>query len=116
MTERRPAEYPDVLPPSESLAVDASIAADADIADEAAKVRCEACPIRCFIKVGQTGSCDRYGNVDGVLTRMDPVTILRRTEERGGAIVPFAAIASPWNGELIRGAEVVGQGTGSGAR
>ena len=46
------------------------------------KVRCEACPIRCFIKPGQTGSCDRYGNVDGVLTRMDPVVVLERAIER----------------------------------
>lgn len=53
------------------------------------KVRCEACPIRCFIRPGNTGSCDRYGNVDGVLTRMDPVMVLERTVERGGAVVPF---------------------------
>ena len=36
------------------------------------KVRCEACPIRCRIAEGRTGACDRYGNVDGVLTRMSP--------------------------------------------
>ena len=119
MTERRPAEYPEVLPSSEAGAVappigvsHAAIPADARIAEE--KVRCEACPIRCFIKVGQTGSCDRYGNVDGVLTRMDPVTILQRTAERGGAIVPFAVVESGWSGELVRGEDFKVTGTGSG--
>lgn len=54
------------------------------------KVRCEACPIRCFIRPGQTGSCDRYGNVDGVLTRMDPVMVLQRAVDRGEQVIPFA--------------------------
>jgi len=58
------------------------------------KVRCEACPIRCFIKPGQTGSCDRYGNVDGVLTRMDPVVVLERAIERGDAVVSFTGETS----------------------
>src|SRR3990172_1564406 len=30
-------------------------------------VTCDACPIRCVIKPGRTGSCNRYGNTDGVL-------------------------------------------------
>lgn len=78
------------------------------------KVRCDACPIRCFIKVGQTGSCDRYGNVDGVLTRMDPVTVLQRANDAGAAVVPFAAISDSWNGELVRKGEIFVTGTGSG--
>ncbi len=53
------------------------------------KVRCEACPIRCFIRPGQTGSCDRYGNVDGILMRVDPVVVLTRAIDRGEAVVPF---------------------------
>src|SRR5690349_22981732 len=32
-------------------------------------VRCEACPVLCQISPGKLGACDRYGNVDGVLTR-----------------------------------------------
>jgi len=35
-------------------------------------IRCDACPVMCFIKPGLTGACDRYGNTDGVLTRTDP--------------------------------------------
>lgn len=78
------------------------------------KVRCEACPIRCFIKPDQTGSCDRYGNVDGVLTRMDPVTVLHITNKRGGGVVPFALNADSWNGDSNISPEVVIIGSGSG--
>lgn len=66
---------------------------DADV------VVCDACPIRCKIKPGRTGSCDRYGNVDGRLARMDPLIVLERTREAGGAIVPFAA--RDWGGDLV---------------
>lgn len=43
------------------------------------KVLCEACPVSCQISEGRTGACDRYGNVDGVLTRVDPMIV---TEQR----------------------------------
>ncbi|MHB1508110.1 MAG: 6-hydroxynicotinate reductase [Acidimicrobiales bacterium] len=80
---------------------------------EESKIRCEACPIRCFIKPGQTGSCDRYGNVGGVLTRMDPVTVLERTKERGGAVVPFVS-SGEWDGQLVsRDVFVTGAGAGT---
>ena len=78
------------------------------------KVRCDACPIRCFIKPGQTGSCDRYGNVGGVLTRMDPVTILQRTTEAGKPVVPFSVVSDTWSGELVRQGDLFVTGTGSG--
>ncbi len=102
MNGQRPSEYPEIVPDA------------AAILDDVAKVRCEACPIRCFIKVGQTGSCDRYGNVDGVLTRIDPVTILQRTRGRAGEIVPFAVLHDTWDGELVRGEDFFVTGTGSG--
>ena len=87
---------------------------DVDVVDESdvgTKIRCEACPIRCFIKPGSTGSCDRYGNVDGILTRMDPVTVLEMTKEQGGRLVAFAA-SDDWDGELVGDAVFV---TGAGA-
>jgi len=68
-------------------------------APRAEKVRCEACPIRCRIAVGRTGACDRYGNVDGVLTRMDPLTVLQEQGEVG-AVVPFQA--REWQGEIVQ--------------
>ena len=42
------------------------------------KIRCDACPVLCRIRAGKTGACDRYGNVEGRLTRMDPLTVLTR--------------------------------------
>ena len=36
-------------------------------------VTCDACPVLCRIRPGRTGACDRYGNVDGRLVRLDPV-------------------------------------------
>ncbi len=42
------------------------------------KVECNACPVLCQITAGRTGACDRWGNVDGELTRIDPVVLMRR--------------------------------------
>jgi hypothetical protein len=47
------------------------------------KVLCEACPVLCQITAGRTGACDRWGNVDGVLTRVDPVMLLQRQSTDG---------------------------------
>jgi hypothetical protein len=47
------------------------------------KVRCDACPVLCHISEGRTGACDRWGNVDGVLTRVDPM-ILTQQQTRDG--------------------------------
>ncbi len=44
-------------------------------------VTCDACPVLCRIRAGQTGACDRYGNVEGRLARMDPLTVLARNPE-----------------------------------
>lgn len=83
--------------------------------DVSAKIRCEACPIRCWIADGQTGACDRYGNSGGTLVRLDPVTILGRAREDGHAMVPFAIGADGWAGELLRGRDdfltAIGAGT-----
>lgn len=74
------------------------------------KVRCESCPVRCVIKIGQTGSCDRYGNVDGVLTRLDPVIVLRKRIEAGGDIVEFVRTEdSPAESDLV----IIGTGAGT---
>ncbi|MDE8346136.1 MAG: 6-hydroxynicotinate reductase, partial [Acidocella sp.] len=35
-------------------------------------IRCDACPVMCYIKPGMAGACDRYANHDGTLTRTDP--------------------------------------------
>lgn len=53
-----------------------------------AKVLCEACPVLCHISPGRTGACDRYGNVDGVLTRVEPLVLVQRdgTPSEDGAV------------------------------
>jgi hypothetical protein len=58
------------------------------------KIECNACPVLCQISPGKTGACDRYANADGILIRVDPVVLLKRTISRSGndaALVPFAA-------------------------
>ena len=55
-----------------------------------AKVECNACPVLCQISEGRAGACDRYANQAGVLVRVDPVVLLRKTLEAGEAtLVPF---------------------------
>ncbi len=76
------------------------------------KIRCDACPVMCYIAPGQTGACDRYGNDNGRIVRSDPVTILSRTLEQGGRLVPFAGPA--WDGEILRPADAFVTGIGAG--
>jgi hypothetical protein len=65
------------------------------------KVRCEACPVLCQISPGKLGACDRYGNVDGVLTRTDTVHLVRRP---GSDLVEWpSARGEPWDGALFDG-------------
>ena len=52
-------------------------------------VTCDACPVLCRIREGRTGACDRYGNVDGTLTRMDPLVVTQQISNEQGELVPF---------------------------
>ena len=74
------------------------------MADDA--VRCDACPVLCYIKPGRTGSCDRYGNHEGKLVRLDPHVVLDRAMKRGESVVPFLERARDWDGSLIHQSEV----------
>lgn len=76
------------------------------------KVRCDACPVMCYIAPGQTGACDRYGNSGGRIVRTDPVVLLSKTVEAGGRLVPFAGRAG-WEGEPFPDAKVTGIGAGT---
>ena len=40
------------------------------------KIRCDACPVMCYIAEGRTGACDRYSNDKGDLLRVDPLKII----------------------------------------
>jgi hypothetical protein len=82
-------DRPMTAPPSEGAA-----AADT--------IRCDACPVMCFIKPGARGACDRYANDDGRLARVDPHIVLERAIEAGGPIVPFGAGSPDWDGQILR--------------
>ena len=75
-------------------------------------ITCDACPVLCRIRAGRTGACDRYGNLDGVLTRMDPFVVTQKVAERDGELVPFGE--QVWDGSLISGAPTFVTGIGSG--
>ena len=75
------------------------------------KIRCDACPVMCYIAPGQTGACDRYANDAGRIVRTDPVVMLSQAMAGGQRIVPFAA--RDWDGEPMP-ADVFVTGIGSG--
>src|SRR5215470_7936599 len=64
------------------------------------KIRCDACPVMCYIKPGAAGACDRYANHDGQLVRVDPHVILERTVSHGGKLVPFSR-SEDWDGKIV---------------
>ena len=76
------------------------------------KIRCDACPVMCYIAPGKVGACDRYANEDGRIVRCDPLTILHRRVEAGGEIRPF--LKSEWDGEVFGGDDVFVSGVGAG--
>jgi 6-hydroxynicotinate reductase len=80
------------------------------------KVRCEACPVLCQISPGKLGACDRYGNVGGVLTRLDTLQLVAKP---GLDLVAWqAARDGAWDGSLVAAASadapVFVSGVGSG--
>ncbi len=78
-------------------------------------IRCDACPVLCYIKPGRTGACDRYGNHDGQLVRLDPHIVLDRAVSRGDSVVPFLDRDREWDGSLVSGPQnfvtAIGAGT-----
>lgn len=74
------------------------------------KITCNACPVLCQISSGRSGACDRYANVDGVLTRVDPMVLLKR----GQPAVAFPHdSAQSWQGDLGGTLVVTGVGAGT---
>ena len=78
------------------------------------KIRCDACPVMCYIADGKSGACDRYANHAGELVRLDPLTIIEGSEAK---LVPFLGEGSSddWDGDIIQGTRpfvtAVGAGT-----
>jgi 6-hydroxynicotinate reductase len=75
-------------------------------------VTCDACPVLCRIRPGKTGACDRYGNVEGLLTRLEPFVVLERALEKDGRLVPF--LGERWNGAMLRDGATFVTGIGAG--
>ena len=82
------------------------------MADDA--IRCDACPVLCYIKPGRTGSCDRYANADGKLIRIDPHILLERAVERGETLVPFLERVREWDGNPLNGEQTFVTAIGAG--
>jgi 6-hydroxynicotinate reductase len=79
----------------------------------APKVICNACPVLCQISEGRTGACDRWGNFNGVLTRVDPVVLFTKVASTAGALTGFVESESR-DGNPIAEAPVFVSGVGSG--
>ena len=66
------------IDPTLSLTAGPTVLQSAEAARSTAnKVRCDACPVLCNISEGRTGACDRWGNINGLLTRVDPMVLSR---------------------------------------
>ncbi len=67
------------------------------------RIRCDACPVMCYIADGKTGACDRYANEGGDLVRVDPFTIIENTVSEGGKVVPFLSQeGETWDGDIVQ--------------
>ena len=77
------------------------------------RIRCDACPVMCYIRPGQSGACDRYANRDGELIRVDPHVVLERTLAENGGVVPFAG-GREWDGALVGSGPVFVTAIGAG--
>ncbi len=73
-------------------------------------VRCDACPVLCRIRPGKIGACDRYANIDGRLTRLDPLVVAEKAER----MVPFLEADADWGGEMVAPSQTFVTGIGSG--
>ena len=76
------------------------------------KIRCDACPVMCFIAEGKSGACDRYANQDGEIIRLDPLVILNTKIEKGEKVKPF--LKADWNGQITESNELFITAIGSG--
>ncbi|QMU59854.1 MAG: 6-hydroxynicotinate reductase [Boseongicola sp.] len=79
-----------------------------------AKIRCDACPVMCYIADGKSGACDRYANHGGDLVRLDVLTVIESTDQK---LVPFLrdGTSEDWDGDIVKGdrpfVTAVGAGT-----
>ena len=75
------------------------------------KIQCDACPVLCQISEGRLGACDRWGNVDGRLARVDPLVLFQKVAAGAGEVTAFAG-GRPWDGGVVTDAPVFISGVG----
>ncbi len=66
--------------------------------DAPAKIRCDACPVMCYVAEGRLGACDRYANEGGKIIRCDPLTVLDHRIAAGDEVKPF--LGADWQDDL----------------
>ena len=76
------------------------------------KIRCDACPVMCYIAEGKVGACDRYANEGGRIIRCDPLTVFDRRLAAGGEIRPF--LDADWEDQPLGGDDLIVSGIGAG--
>ncbi len=76
------------------------------------KIRCDACPVMCYIADGKSGACDRYANEEGKIIRLDPLTILDRRLAAGDKVKPF--LGADWDGSLDQSDQMFVTAVGAG--
>ncbi|MEO1681407.1 MAG: 6-hydroxynicotinate reductase [Pseudomonadota bacterium] len=78
------------------------------------KIRCDACPVMCYIADGKSGACDRYANHGGELVRLDPLTVIQ-SGAQAVAFLDQGTEPQDWDGDVIQGdrafVTAVGAGT-----
>src|SRR6202795_624566 len=77
-------------------------------------VRCDACPVVCYIKRGHAGAGDRCANVEGPLVRDDPHILLDRAKSQGTPLVPLLEREGDWDGKIMKGQETFVTAIGAG--
>lgn len=84
----------------------------------AEKIRCDACPVMCYIADGKSGACDRYANTNGLLVRTDPHRVINIALDEGAPVVPFLnnddQQAGHWDGDLLHSDKVFVTAIGAG--
>ncbi len=87
------------------------------VSEKNGKIRCDACPVMCYIADGRSGACDRYANEGGDLIRVDPFTILQHPSNPNAKAVPFLSDIDPedWDGDIVKSSRpfvtAIGAGT-----
>ena len=68
---------------------------------KAEKIRCDACPVLCYIAEGRAGACDRYANENGDLVRVDPLLIIEHALDGQRNLVEFLKDDGDWDGDIV---------------